>query len=246
MGWVIGMSFPGAGFYTALPGQFPGMAAWPSSLTPGQVSAAKGNNKKNPKEGATSQNQTWPTTHLNMSDAEQINNMTANLLSQVNLMAMQLMQKIALQMAKNYQNLSNNMTTAAGAQPIAPSAQTLPSTDGKPSYRAKATGYYPADDPIEGGFKDMRGKPLYTLQDYLEGKAPYVSVAMDNKNSFPYGTKLRIPELEKKYGRKIEFRVVDTGGAFYGKGKSRIDICTRNRSASLDPSVNGTLTLIPV
>jgi 3D (Asp-Asp-Asp) domain-containing protein len=97
---------------------------------------------------------------------------------------------------------------------------------------------------MEGGFLDRKGKPLHTLQDFLSGKAPYVSVAMDSK-AFPYGTKLRIPELEKKYGRPIEFRVVDTGGAFKGKGTSRIDICTANRKASLDPTVNGKLTLIP-
>lgn len=140
--------------------------------------------------------------------------------------------------------------TVAGTAPKQPAqqapAQTLPKTDGKPSYKAKATSYYPADDPIEGGFVDKKGKPLYTLQDYLDGKAPYVSVAMDKENSFAYGAKLRIPELEKKYGRQIEFRVVDTGQAFFGKGKSRIDICTRNRQTSMDAAVNGTLTLIPV
>ena len=89
---------------------------------------------------------------------------------------------------------------------------------------------------MEGGFFDRKGKPLHTLQDYLAGKAPFVSVAMDSK-AFPYGTKLRIPELEKKYGQKIDFRVVDTGGAFKGKGTSRIDICTANRRASLDPVI---------
>lgn len=111
-------------------------------------------------------------------------------------------------------------------------------------YTAKGTGYYPDNSPMEGGFQDRMGKPLHTLQDFLNGKAPYVSVAMDSK-AFPYGTKLRIPELEKKYGRPIEFRVVDTGGAFKGKGTSRIDICTANRKASLDPTINGKLTLVP-
>lgn len=70
-----------------------------------------------------------------------------------------------------------------------------------------------------------------------------VSVAMDSK-AFPYGTKLRIPELEAKYGKQIDFRVVDTGGAFKGKGTSRIDVCTANRKASLDPTINGPLTLV--
>ena len=109
-------------------------------------------------------------------------------------------------------------------------------------YAARGTAYFPSNDPIEGGFKDRVGKPLYTLQQYLAGNAPYVSVAMDSR-AFPYGTKLRIPELEKKYGRQIEFRVVDTGGAFVGKGTSRIDICVANRAASMDATINGPLTL---
>lgn len=110
-------------------------------------------------------------------------------------------------------------------------------------FDARGTGYYPDASALEGGFKDRQGKPLATLQDFLSGKSNYVSVAMDSK-TFPYGTKLRIPELEAKYGRAIEFRVVDTGGAFKGKGTSRIDICTENRRASLDPTINGRLTLV--
>jgi peptidoglycan hydrolase-like protein with peptidoglycan-binding domain len=111
------------------------------------------------------------------------------------------------------------------------------------TFNARGTGYYPDKSALEGGFTDRVGKPLNTLQDYLSGKAPYVSVAMDSK-AFPYGTKLRIPELEAKYGRPIDFRVVDTGSAFTGKGTGRIDICTANQKASLDPTINGPLTLV--
>ena len=32
---------------------------------------------------------------------------------------------------------------------------------------------------MEGGFYDRIGEPLTTLEDYLEGKVGYVSVAMD-------------------------------------------------------------------
>ncbi len=59
----------------------------------------------------------------------------------------------------------------------------------------------------------------------------------------PYGTKLRIPELDAKYGRNIDFRVVDTGGAFTGKGHGRIDVCVDNQSAANDSTINGLLTL---
>jgi len=109
--------------------------------------------------------------------------------------------------------------------------------------QARGTGYYPFDNKMEGGHFDRKGKRLNTLQDFLDGKAPYVSVAMDHKAGIPYGQPVRIAELEKKYGREIPFRVVDTRGAFKGKGTSRIDICTRDRKASMDPTINGPLTL---
>ncbi len=113
---------------------------------------------------------------------------------------------------------------------------------------AKGTGYYPANNRMEGGFVDKRDTPLRTLQDYLDGKASYVSIALD-KNLYKngqvkYGDTFRIPELEKKYGRKIIFKAVDTGGAFTNKGFGRVDICTRSEKHSLDATVNGKLTLI--
>jgi 3D (Asp-Asp-Asp) domain-containing protein len=108
------------------------------------------------------------------------------------------------------------------------------------SFTSKATGYYPSGSALEGGFVDRKGVKLRTLQQLLAGQADYVSVAMDS-SAFPYGQHLRIKELEAKYGRAIDFRVVDTGGAFHGRGRSRIDICVANQSASLSPSVNGTV-----
>ncbi len=108
------------------------------------------------------------------------------------------------------------------------------------SFVARGTGYYPANSWMEGGFNDRMGNPLRTLQAFLAGRASYVSVAMDSR-VFPYGTKLRIAEFERRYGRVIEFRVVDTGGAFAGQWTSRIDICVADYSASLDPTVNGYL-----
>lgn len=108
------------------------------------------------------------------------------------------------------------------------------------SFVARGTGYYPDSSAIEGGFVDRRGARLRTLQQFLAGEATYVSVAMDSK-AFVYGQRLRITELETKYGQPITFRVVDTGGAFKGKGRSRIDVCVQNRTASLDPTINGAL-----
>ena len=111
------------------------------------------------------------------------------------------------------------------------------------TYQAKGSGYYPANSKMEGGFKDRRDKPLRTLQQFLAGQATYVSTAMDSNLAIQYGTKVRIPELDQKYGKQIEFRVVDTGGHFKNKGYTRIDICVKDREASLEPTINGTLTL---
>lgn len=96
------------------------------------------------------------------------------------------------------------------------------------SFVAKGTGYFPDASPMEGGFVDRKGAKLRTLQQFLEGKAEYVSVAMDTK-AFPYGQRLRIRQLNTKYNKEIIFRVVDTGGAFKGKGTSRIDISSASR-----------------
>lgn len=115
---------------------------------------------------------------------------------------------------------------------------------GSRRYLAKGTGYYPADDHLQGGFFDMRGKPLQTLQDFLAGRTNVVTVAMDNRAGIPYDTKVCIPELNRKYNKVIDFRVRDTGSAFFHKGHSRIDICVRNKHAAFDKTINGPLTLV--
>ncbi len=139
---------------------------------------------------------------------------------------------------------SSSGTARSGrANSSAPTGSTGSGSAPTGTHRSRGTGYYPHNSKMEGGYLDRKGKKLHTLQDYLAGKAPYVSVAMDKKMKIPYGTKLRIAELEKKYGRPIEFRVVDTGGAFTGRGTSRIDICTGSKKDSLDKTINGPLTL---
>jgi 3D (Asp-Asp-Asp) domain-containing protein len=110
------------------------------------------------------------------------------------------------------------------------------------SFSAKATAYFPDDSELEGGFNDMKGKPLQTLQSFLKGNAKYVSVAMD-RGIFKYGQRLRIRQINEHYGKEIIFRVVDTGGAFYGKGRSRIDICVANEALSHETVVNTRLTV---
>jgi 3D (Asp-Asp-Asp) domain-containing protein len=116
-----------------------------------------------------------------------------------------------------------------------------PIPSGAKSYRARSTTYYPEDPSgnpvIEGGMSDRKyaGRlKCHSLEDYLQGKSgkqgegAYVALAMDT-NAFPYGTVVRIPELEKMYGdgKAIYCRIVDTGGAFQGKGTKRVDIMVR-------------------
>ncbi|CAN5723144.1 hypothetical protein BH10CYA1_BH10CYA1_48410 [soil metagenome] len=134
-------------------------------------------------------------------------------------------------------------SSEATAKPVIQENHTPSSTQCRETATARGTAYYPYNNALEGGFKDKSGKPLCTLQDYLTGKAPYVSVAMDDQAGICYGQKLNIPELNAKYNRKIEFRVVDTGGAFRGKGKNRIDICVASADHANDSVINGNLTL---
>ena len=112
-------------------------------------------------------------------------------------------------------------------------------------FTARTTGYFPDDSAMEGGFSDRIGKPLKTLQQYLAGHADYVSLAMDPK-AFKYGTKVFIPKLSAYEGTQnpIEFRVVDSGGAFRGKGTSRVDICVASEHESLKDAINTTYTMI--
>ena len=98
--------------------------------------------------------------------------------------------------------------SSSGDEPLGDTSDDLSATG---SFVSRGTGYYPSHSGVEGGFKDRQGNPLHTLQQFLAGQASYVSVAMDSR-AFPYGQRLRIHELEAKYGRAITFKVVDTGG----------------------------------
>lgn len=113
--------------------------------------------------------------------------------------------------------------------------------NGGVSHAVKVTAYYPRKDRFQGGYLDRHGVPLHTLQSYLRGESPYVSVAMDYR-TFSYGTRLRIPELERRFGRFIDFRVVDTGGAFAHTGSGRMDICVDTRLEALEEEVNRRLS----
>ncbi len=109
-----------------------------------------------------------------------------------------------------------------------------PPAQERTTHRTVTTLYTTENTPIEGGPKDRCGRKLNTLDDYMNWRAEEVSVAMD-RTALPYGTLIRIPEIEKRLKVKdpIPFKVVDTGGAFVGKGFTRMDICVGHSQSTI-------------
>lgn len=118
---------------------------------------------------------------------------------------------------------------------------------GKPileTYYFRGTAYAPV--AAEGGSKDRAGCRIYTLDDFLSGRSKFVTTAI-HKVMFkylPYGTYVRIPELEKAYnhGNVIWFMTNDTGVNL----PHVIDIPRTNTKDEFDNAINQRLTVIPV
>lgn len=121
------------------------------------------------------------------------------------------------------------------------------------------TGYFPPGEngyaskeeaAMEGGPKDRMGNALRTLQDYLDGNADYVSVAMDP--TIANGTVFTSKELnaffQAKYPDRVPIKLMmcDTGSAFKGKGWSRMDICCADKTQAGQSYINRTHTLTPI
>ena len=99
------------------------------------------------------------------------------------------------------------------------------------------TRYHPTPTLMEGGCTDRRNLPLFTLDQFLAGKAPYVSVALDvklySKGRVRYGDVFWIPSLDARHRQSLDrlglehivFRAVDTGNGFTNKGFRRLDLC---------------------
>uniref|UniRef100_A0A146KRW6 Uncharacterized protein n=1 Tax=Lygus hesperus TaxID=30085 RepID=A0A146KRW6_LYGHE len=109
------------------------------------------------------------------------------------------------------------------------------------------TAYYPdtlSED--ESGMMDMKGNRLRTLQDYLDGRAPYVTVSTDPRLDVPYGTRVIIPELDRHFGVEngIRFEARDAGPHMEGAGFSRLDVCVRSEQDSYDAAVNRVATAV--
>jgi len=112
-------------------------------------------------------------------------------------------------------------------------------------FNTYVTWYSPGkgDIKMEGGLQDRRGAPVHTLEQYIAGKAPYVTVAMDLK-VFPYGTTVTNPSFKDASGNLIPFRVTDTGSAFKGVGTQKMDIATDSVNKALGgPNFNTTFDI---
>lgn len=114
---------------------------------------------------------------------------------------------------------------------------------------ARLTEYHP-DAPaiaakLEGGPKDRKSNPIYTVEDAKSAGTPFVSVAADltlRGERVKYGTRLYLRSRPD-----LTFRIVDTGGHFFGAGKlirvagaEPFDIATRWPGGS--QGLSGTLT----
>ncbi|XP_057659004.1 uncharacterized protein LOC130895618 [Diorhabda carinulata] len=119
---------------------------------------------------------------------------------------------------------------------------------GKSFKNVTLTAYYPdyTNSDQENGYQDMKGKKLRTLQDYIDNRADFVTLAMDKKLSIPYGTRVCIPELNEHFGHRILLEVRDTSYELTGTGYNRADICVRSEIDSYDINVNRFVTLVLV
>lgn len=115
------------------------------------------------------------------------------------------------------------------------------------TFPCRCTGYWPFtarpdEQRMEGGVFDRRGRPLHTLEQYQAGEADYVSVSGDY-TIFPYGQRIEIAEW-----LGVVFRIVDTGGHFYGAGKvyrvagaEPFDICVASSHTPIVPLTQATI-----
>ncbi|KFB36767.1 AGAP013413-PA-like protein [Anopheles sinensis] len=111
---------------------------------------------------------------------------------------------------------------------------------GNVTYRAVTlTAYHPMfDSDRKRDYLDASNRKLYTLQEYLDNRAPYVTVGMDPTLRLPYGKEACIPELNRHFRRAIRLQVRDTHEDLTGGGFRRVDVCVRTQEDSYDDVVN--------
>ncbi|KYN42166.1 hypothetical protein ALC56_03304 [Trachymyrmex septentrionalis] len=113
-------------------------------------------------------------------------------------------------------------------------------------HNVSLTAYYPVfetDDTRD--YLDDQGDELKTLQDYLDGRAHYVTVAGNLKSGIPYRTKICIEKLNEYFGKQIPLQIRDQND--YKNDKlidfSRLEICVRTEEDTYDNHLNDFVTI---
>ena len=101
----------------------------------------------------------------------------------------------------------------------------------------KITGYYPSNDPMEGGFKDCFGNPLRTLSDYDRNSPDhnYVSLAVD-PTVIKKKSHVNIEGFSDEDGVPVLFYACDVGSLIKG---DHVDICCGSREQAYLIDSNG-------
>ncbi|XP_011160236.1 uncharacterized protein LOC105196160 [Solenopsis invicta] len=114
-------------------------------------------------------------------------------------------------------------------------------------YNVSLSAYYPVfgtDD--KRNHLDDQGKMLNTLQDYLDGRARYVTVAGNLRSGIPYGTKICIEKLNEQFRRQLHLQIrdqIDYENNDATLDFSRLEICVRSEEDTYDTYFNGLVTV---
>ncbi|XP_011872323.1 PREDICTED: uncharacterized protein LOC105564511 [Vollenhovia emeryi] len=114
-------------------------------------------------------------------------------------------------------------------------------------HNVSLSAYYPVfgtDD--KRNHLDDQGKMLSTLQDYLDGRARYVTVAGNLRSGIPYGTKVCVEKLNEQFGRQIHLQIRDQSDYENNDAAidfSRLEICVRSEEDTYDTYLNGLVTV---
>ncbi|XP_049545466.1 uncharacterized protein LOC125957062 [Anopheles darlingi] len=115
----------------------------------------------------------------------------------------------------------------------------LPTGNRTTHERVLITAYRPLyESDRKRDYLDAQGQKLHTLQEYLDDRAPYVSVGMDPTLAIPYGTEACVPELNRHFRRPVRLRVADHHEDLRGGAYRRLEICVRTQEDSYDDAVN--------
>ncbi|KAL0105399.1 hypothetical protein PUN28_016802 [Cardiocondyla obscurior] len=118
---------------------------------------------------------------------------------------------------------------------------------GRAFHNVSLSAYYPVfETDDKRNHLDDQGKMLNTLQDYLDGRVGYVTVAGDLRSGISYGTKVCIEKLNEQFGRQIYLQIrdqTDYENSSVALDFSRLEICVRTEQDTYDNYLNDLVTI---